>query len=168
MAKFCLVKCASQEQSDKFRSISQIGSISIEVELFPHERLNAIKGVITSEVICNNSDEVLQWVRIREFPVTSIYGFPRRQTSNGAIIQTAYLAIQLHKLPKEVDIAFECSTLYTTPSTFVVNGMVMSIDMRCVQQGCSRGQDLPRPRHGWPRPRPSKLGLEARPVLETL
>ena len=37
------VKCTSKDQSDKFLSISQIGSI--EVETFPHERLNAVKGV---------------------------------------------------------------------------------------------------------------------------
>ena len=95
------------------------------------------------------------------FPATSIFRFPRRELPNGTFLQLATFTFQLNKLPKEVDIAFECSTLYTTPSTFVVNGMVMSIGMRCVQQGCSRGQDLPRPRHGWPRPRPSKLGLEA-------
>ena len=76
------VKCTSQDQSDKFLSISQIGSI--EVETFPHKRLIEIKGVITSEIIYSNSDEeVHEWLGLRVFLVTSIYRFPRRQTLNG-------------------------------------------------------------------------------------
>ena len=55
------VKCTSQGHSDKFLSVSPIGSI--EVETFPHASLNAIKGAITSENLCKNSDEeVLEWL----------------------------------------------------------------------------------------------------------
>ena len=101
-----LVKCTSQEQSDKFLSISQIGDI--EVDTFPHERLNAVKGVITSENLCDNSDEeVLEWLTGQGFPATSIYRFPRRETLQHTFRQTAAITFQLHRLPMEIDIALE-------------------------------------------------------------
>ena len=96
------VKCTSQERSDKFLSISQIGSV--EVETFLHASLKAIKGVITSENLCKNSDEeVLEWLILRKFPATSIHRFPIRKTPKGPTVQTATITFQLHQLPKEVD-----------------------------------------------------------------
>ena len=111
-----LVKCSNQEQSDKFLSISHIGDI--EVDTFPHERLNAVKGVITSENLSDNSDEeVLEWLTRNGFPASSIYRFPRkesqgwtfrqRETLQRTFRQTAVITFQLHKLPMEIDIALE-------------------------------------------------------------
>ena len=111
-----LVKCTSKEQSDKFLSISHIGDI--EVDTFPHERLNAVKGVITSENLSDNSDEeVLEWLTRNGFPASSIYRFPRketqgwtfrqRETLQRTFRQTAVITFQLHKLPMEIDIALE-------------------------------------------------------------
>ena len=111
-----LVKCSNQEQSDKFLSISHIGDI--EVDTFPHERLNAVKGVITSENLSDNSDEeVLEWLTSNGFPASSIYRFPRketqgwtfrqRETLQRTFRQTAVITFQLHKLPMEIDIALE-------------------------------------------------------------
>ena len=35
------------------------------VEMFPHERLNHIKGVVTTEVVFSKSDEkVLEWLKL--------------------------------------------------------------------------------------------------------
>ena len=72
-----LVKCTSKDQSDKFLSFSEIGSI--EVEMFPRERLNAVKRVINSQNLSDNSDEeVLEWLTSKGFPATSIYSAPKK------------------------------------------------------------------------------------------
>ena len=86
--KSYLVKYTSQEHSDKFLSISQIGTI--DVATFFYASLNAIKGVITSENLCKNSDEeVPEWLTMRNFLVRSIHRFPIRQTPDCTAVQTA-------------------------------------------------------------------------------
>ena len=97
------------------------------MDTFPHERLNAIKGVITSENLSDNSDEeVLEWVTGQGFPASSIYRFPRRETLQHTFRQTAAITFQLHRLPMEIDIALEkCkvrSSVYSPGATLVGGG----------------------------------------------
>ena len=136
-----LVKCTSQEKSDKSLPISQIGSI--EVEIFPHERLNAYKGVITSENLFKNSDEeVLEWLTMRGFPATSIiYRFPWRQTPNDILSCDSYSylpATQATKGSRHCLWVFLSPTLYQILNDASVTDVTViwilpsKVGMRCV------------------------------------
>ena len=50
-----LIKCRSQNQSEKLRTMIKVGPT--EINAIPHERLNSVRGVIVSEEALENSDE---------------------------------------------------------------------------------------------------------------